>query len=144
MVRVQLPMSHRAARMTDRKEREALWESFGRGTLPLDALVCLTSSKAMLPAAAGTAGTAGGSAGNGGGVGSGGDKAQPMVVFATIGRRDPKEMADEHPVIGLAFDRGQGVEEVLQLLGQGRQRGMSLVQVGERMEERDMPNDTLD
>ena len=106
MITIKLPMSHRAARMKTRKEREEFWTDYGRGTLPLDALVCLV----FRPEAGSAA-------------------AAPRVVFATVSRRDPKELADETPVLGLAFDRSQEVVEVLQMLGQGRLKNVALVQV---------------
>ena len=119
MIEIQLPMSHRAARMTSGKEREEFWTDHGRGTLPLDALVCIV-----------VRGTAGSGGGNGASSSDTAVAAQPpIVMFATVGRRDPKELAGHTPVIGLSFDRGQGVEQVLQLLGQGRLRDVSLVQV---------------
>ena len=120
MIEIQLPPSHRTARMTSGKEREEFWSDHGRGTLPLDALVCIV-----------VRGTAA-AAGSGIGVSSGDTAAAaqpPIVMFATVGRRDPKELAGQTPVIGISFDRGQGVEQVLQLLGQGRLRDVSLVQV---------------
>ena len=107
MIAIKLPMSHRAARMKARKEREEFWTDYGRGTLPLDALVCLV----LQPAATGS-------------------KADPKVVFATVSRRDPKELSEETPILGLAFDRGPEVVEVLQMLGQGRLKDVTLVQVG--------------
>lgn len=115
MVAIQLPMSHRAARLTSNKEREEFWTDHGRGTLPLDALVCLVVH--------------GPNAAISGGTNSETSPPQPIVVFATVGRRDVKELAGHTSIIGLAFDRGQGVEQVLQLLGQGRLMKVSLVQV---------------
>jgi hypothetical protein len=101
MVAIQLPMSHRAARMSDYKERKEHWESHGKGTLPLDALAVLVPPKGSN---------------------------QPLV-FATVARRNPKEMAEATPMLGLVFDRGQNVEHVMQLLGRGQLQGYSLVQV---------------
>lgn len=98
MVAVELPKSHRAARMKDKQERVEFWTEFGRGTLAADALVCLVMTRDDQ------------------------DQYQEhqqrsLVIFGTIGRRDPKELAEQHPIVGLSFDRGQEAEMVLQLMG---------------------------
>ncbi|PNH08303.1 NFX1-type zinc finger-containing protein 1 [Tetrabaena socialis] len=109
LVSVQLPMSHRAARLKTKKEREEFWSDSGKGTLPSDALVCIARRPAP-------------------------DQPQTTpLVFGTIVRRDSKEMAMEQPVVGIAFERGQlGAERLLAELGRGpslQGQGLVLVQV---------------
>ena len=104
MVAIRLPMSARPARMKVKKEREDYWAEYGRGMLPLDALVCIL-------------------------VKSSSDSQAAKVVFATVSRRDTTELAEEAPIIGLTFNRSQEVVEILQTLGQGRLKDMTLVQV---------------
>jgi hypothetical protein len=52
------------------------------------------------------------------------------LVFATVVRRDPAELAAEHPLIGLAFEEGQQTERALMRMGQGLLPNTVLVQVG--------------
>ena len=106
MIAINLPMSHRAAQMKSLKERYEFWTDHGRGTLPLDALVCLV----IRPAA--------------------GSIEKPKLIFATVSRRDPKELAEKTPILGLSFDRNPEVVELLLMLGQRRQQDdVTLVQV---------------
>lgn len=51
------------------------------------------------------------------------------LVFATVVRRDPEEMACVHPIIGVSFEPGQDTEAVLQRMGQGVLPNTVLVQV---------------
>jgi hypothetical protein len=103
--------------MATSKEREEFWTDHGRGTLPMDTLVCIagrpsaaTWGQQQLPQS--------------------GSRMPPLLIaFATVGRRDVKELSEKMPVIGLAFDRGQEVERVLELLGQGELKDAVLVQV---------------
>ncbi len=74
MVGVKLPMSHRAARMRKKKDREEYWTQYGRGLFPIDALVCLVQISDMRP-----------------------------ISFATVVRREVKQLAEELPTIGLAL-----------------------------------------
>ncbi|KXZ51992.1 hypothetical protein GPECTOR_10g1014 [Gonium pectorale] len=110
LVAVELPMSHRAARMASKREREEYWREYGKGTLPADALVCI--ARRVAP----------------------GQPPAPLL-FGTVMRREPKEMALEArwPVVGLAFERGQaGAERLLAELGRGpvlSGEGLVLVQV---------------
>lgn len=94
MVSVALPPGHRAHQHQSEKERVEFWKRFGQGTLASDALVCL----AMPSTGAGR---------------------PPRLVFATVVRRDPEELAMEQPVVGLAFEPGADVEGVLQYTGRG-------------------------
>ncbi|GAX74369.1 hypothetical protein CEUSTIGMA_g1818.t1 [Chlamydomonas eustigma] len=124
MVAIQLPKSHRVSGMPSLREREEFWTDHGRGTLPMDALVCIAGRPTTAavshwnqhqPVVSG--------------------KLQPnkvaplLIAFATVGRRDVKELSERFPVIGLAFDRGQEVERVLELLGRGELRDAVLVQI---------------
>ncbi|KAG2492324.1 hypothetical protein HYH03_009275 [Edaphochlamys debaryana] len=112
LVAVELPMSHRAARMKKRKEREEYWDQYGKGTLPIDALVVVARRSRD-------------SAG-------GGDPPPPPtpLLFGLVARREPKELAAERPVLGIAFDRGaRGAEALLQELGRGGLKGEELVLV---------------
>jgi hypothetical protein len=68
MVSAALPPGHRALQHRTEQERLRFWREFGHGTLASDALVCL----AMPPAAQG---------------------GPPRLVFATVVRRDPEDMA---------------------------------------------------
>jgi hypothetical protein len=87
---VQLPKSHHAASMTTRAEREQYWTDYGRGTFPIDALVCLVCV-------------------------TGGD-VRP-IVYATVARRELKELADDLPTIGLALlNPGDGARKLLAAL----------------------------
>ena len=58
------------------------------------------------------------------------------VLFGTVARRNPKDLAAEHPVVGLAFTRGQAEEAARLLAAMGRfpgcleAEGYVLVQVG--------------
>ncbi len=107
LVSVVLPMSHRAARIKSKKDREAFWSDSGRGTLPSDALVCIARRPRD------------GWQGSDPRVG-GEDDFQPLA-FGTIARREAAELAAVRPVVGLAFDRGQGeaAVRVLEQLGRG-------------------------
>lgn len=98
MISVQLPNSHRAARIKSQKDRLDFWREYGHGTLPTDALVCLATPGQAL-------------------------------VFATVVRRDTKELAEEQPMIGLAFEPGQDVERIISLMGKGPLPATVLVQV---------------
>lgn len=53
---------------------------------------------------------------------------QPLV-FATVVRRDPVELAEEQPMIGLAFEPGPETEKVLGMMGCGPIASTVLVQV---------------
>lgn len=124
MVAVQLPPSHRAHphRMRDWDERLAYWSDYGFGTLAQDALVCLVVRR--------QADSRGGPRRAGGAPGGEAAGGRPFVVFGTIARRDPRELAEEMPVIGLSFDRGQEAEQLLRLMGSGGLMGNAmLVQV---------------
>ncbi|KXZ51993.1 hypothetical protein GPECTOR_10g1015 [Gonium pectorale] len=109
LVAVALPPSHRAVRMPESKEREEFWSEHGKGTLPIDSLVCI--ARRVAP----------------------GQPPAPLL-FGTVVRRIPKEMAREaaRPVVGLAFERGQaGAERLLAELGRGpvlSGKGLVLVQ----------------
>ena len=54
---------------------------------------------------------------------------QPLV-FATVARRDAKELAGVAPMVGLAFEPGRGLDQVLQYMGKGPLKDTVLVQVG--------------
>ncbi|KIY98958.1 NFX1-type zinc finger-containing protein 1 [Monoraphidium neglectum] len=104
MVSAALPPGHRALQHRTEQERLRFWREFGHGTLASDALVCL----AMPPAAQG---------------------GPPRLVFATVVRRDPEDMAmGPDPMVGLAFEPGPDVESVLQHMGEGPLPGTVLVQ----------------
>ncbi|WIA14242.1 hypothetical protein OEZ85_002778 [Tetradesmus obliquus] len=98
MLSVTLPPGHRGARLRTKAERVGFWSSYGHGTLPADALVCLASPSWPL-------------------------------VFATVVRRDVQEMAEEQPMVGLAFEPGQDAEQVLQAMARGPMANTVLVQV---------------
>ncbi len=99
MVSLELPPGHRARSHASRTKRLEYWKQYGHGTLPLDALVCL-----VCPSGQG-------------------------LLFGTVARRDPDELASERPVVGLAFEAGSETEaRVLQYIGQGL-AGLTLVQV---------------
>lgn len=100
MVSLALPPGHRVHRFKTKAEREAYWKEYGHGTLPMDALVCLACPQGGWP-----------------------------LVFATVVRRDPAELAAEHPMLGLAFEPGQQAERVLMRMGQGPLPQTMLVQV---------------
>jgi hypothetical protein len=52
------------------------------------------------------------------------------LLFATVARRDPAEMAHEQPIIGLSFDQEQDAEKVLAHMACGPlPHGTVLVQV---------------
>ncbi len=119
-IAIWLPDSHRAARLAKTKEREAFWKDFGRNTLPLDSLVCLVSQPKQ----------------------QGG---KPLLFFATVARRDIKELASEAPVVGLALYNKQDVEKVSQLIGQqgarnSDQKQMMLIQVRGRADAKREPD----
>ena len=98
MVAIHLPESHRAARMNSETERLEFWTEYGRGTLPSDALVCLVHC----------APTGGRPA----------EQSLQPLVFGTTARREPKELAKKHPLVGIAFDRGQAAEHLLTRFGE--------------------------
>lgn len=60
--------------MKTKKEREEYWKDYGRGILPIDALVYLVRVTDMTP-----------------------------IAFATVVRREVKELAEDVPTIGLAL-----------------------------------------
>lgn len=97
---VQLPPSHKATQLARATEREAFWKEFGKGTLPIDGLVCL-----VVPG-------------------------RPLV-FGTVVRREPREMAERRPLFGIAFESFTDSAWVLEYLGQpgGMPKGSCLVQV---------------
>ena len=109
MVAIHLPESHRAARMNREMERLEFWTEYGRGTLPSDALVCLAHC----------APTGGRPA----------EQSLQPLVFGTTARREPKELAKKHPLVGIAFDRGQAAEHLLTRFGEVGHGTMVLVQV---------------
>ncbi|KAG1675264.1 hypothetical protein FOA52_016295 [Chlamydomonas sp. UWO 241] len=92
MLSLRLPMSHRAARMQDLKERQNFWKEFGGGTLPLDALVCLVPTAPVRGH-------------------------QMPLVFATVSRRDVPEMSQAHPIFGLSFSSGKDADAAFQMIG---------------------------
>lgn len=51
------------------------------------------------------------------------------LVFATIVRRDVQELAEEQPMVGLAFEPGQETNQVLQAMARGPLQNTVLVQV---------------
>jgi hypothetical protein len=51
------------------------------------------------------------------------------LVFATVVRRDPAELAEVAPMVGLAFEEGPQTEQVLQRMGDGPLLNTVLVQV---------------
>ncbi|GFH23954.1 uncharacterized protein HaLaN_21658 [Haematococcus lacustris] len=92
-----LPPGHHANRLETRKEKEEFWDKHGRGTLPLNALVCLAAP---------------------------GDP----LLFGTVVRREPKEMAEALPLVGVSFEAGRGLEQVLAWIGRSLTKKV-LVQV---------------
>lgn len=131
LLSVVLPSGHRASRLGNKTEREAYWRDSGRGTLPLDTLVCIarmSRGPGRKGKGQGQGQAAGGGLEDGGGF-------QPLV-FGTVARRDAREMAEQRPVVGLAFERGQQkvVEGLLLELGRGSLQAeeLVLVQVGDR------------
>jgi hypothetical protein len=51
------------------------------------------------------------------------------LVFATVVRRDPVELAEDQPMIGLGFEPGPETEKVLGMMGCGPIASTVLVQV---------------
>lgn len=98
MLSVTLPKSNKAARMKTKKERLEYWTDFGRGTLPIDSLVCLV-------------------------------RPGHALAFGTVVRRDAAEMAEERPMVGVAFENGSEMLWVLQQMGCGQLQEAVLVQV---------------
>ncbi|GFH10317.1 uncharacterized protein HaLaN_05608 [Haematococcus lacustris] len=86
MLSFALPTGHHANRLKTKKEKEDFWDKHGRGTLPLNALVCLAAP---------------------------GDP----LLFGTVVRREPKEMAEALPLVGVSFEAGRGLEQVLAWVG---------------------------
>lgn len=125
LLSVVLPSGHRASRFGNKTDREAYWRDSGRGTLPLDTLVCI-ARMSRGPGRKGQIQAARGGQEEGAGF-------QPLV-FGTVARREPREMAEQRPVVGLAFERGQqkAVEGLLLELGRGSLQAeeLVLVQVG--------------
>lgn len=101
VLRVALPPTHRALHLGSEEERLAYWREGDRGTLALDALVCIACP----------------------------GQEQPLA-FGTVVRREPREMADPAgPCVGVALESQKDLERLVQLVGRGRQQGMVLVQV---------------
>ncbi|GFH27467.1 uncharacterized protein HaLaN_25792, partial [Haematococcus lacustris] len=86
MLSFALPHGHQANRLRTITEKEDFWDKHGRGTMPLNALVCLASP---------------------------GDP----LLFGTVVRREPKEMAEALPLVGVSFEAGRGLEQVLAWIG---------------------------
>ncbi|GFR50032.1 hypothetical protein Agub_g12193 [Astrephomene gubernaculifera] len=116
-VAVALPPGHRAMRLKKEEERKEYWSEYGKGTLPMDALVCIARMPKKQAQAAGS------------------QQPQPQpLLFGTVVRREAAEMARKHPEIGLVFERGQqaGAARLLSELGRGERlegEELALVQV---------------
>ena len=121
MVAVTLPKGHRANQFKSEKERLEFWSAYGHGTLPADALVCLVSASSEAAARGDVSDSADDEP----------QAAKQQLAFATVVRRDVKELAWEHgPVVGLAFAPRADVEKILSHMGSGVLQDTVLVQVG--------------
>jgi len=84
--------------------RALLARKAGRGTLPLDALLCIVRADS-----------------------------KELLAFASVARRDPQELAEQQPIVGLALAGQSDLQAMLKLASAGR-HGLQDVLVVQVME----------
>eukprot|EP00955_Chlamydomonas_euryale_P117408 366472-Chlamydomonas_euryale.AAC.3 len=105
MLQIQLPPNHGAFNLKNSKDRQAFWNEFGKGTLPLDALVCVMPTQPI----------------NGENI---------PLMYATVSRRDENDLAQQAPCFGLHFAKSNThVNSLMKLIGAGPPPGLLLLQV---------------
>ncbi|KAJ9507652.1 hypothetical protein QJQ45_019168 [Haematococcus lacustris] len=107
MLSFALPPGHHANCLKTMKEKEEFWDKHGWGTLPLNSLVCLAAPGD--PLLFGTV------------VSHQPQDGQGLAARAPhcpiAARREPKEMAEALPLVGVSFEAGRGLEQVLAWVG---------------------------